>query len=894
MLARVVAVVLFLVIVPEYAWTQEATGHLQGRVLTFQGTAVASVRVTASSPDLQRPRQVATDERGYFRIRGLPVGTYRLQLVLVGYRPVVLDSVVVRLGQTSSVGDIRIGQQPPELAEIVVRAQGTLIDPTTSASSTNLTAEQIADLPTDRNFRSILTVAPQSDRSFLPGDEANIAGGTGPENTYFLDGVNITEPQFGATSADLPYNFVRELQIKTGGYEAEFGRATGGIIDVITHSGGNRVGGQVFGFFTGDGLTAEPRFALAGAKQSAFSEYDVGGSLGGPVRRDRMWYFLAYNPSFRRERVEERGPALPDERTTQHLVAAKLTWQPDPRTDVVFTAHGDPTRLRTADLAFAVDSVADPDAVSAIERRGGLVLSVASRRRLGGRTLLELGAARFTHEMQSAAPTELGATEPRFRDLTSGVVSGGLGTRIREDAARTGVRVGLTAGLGAHLPKIGLEYEDNQLDLERDFSATPGSPGGFIFRLGDTTFIWVRGLIGGSLHNRVFTGFLQDSWQVSDRLTINYGVRWDGQFLTGADRYVAQRFTDQWQPRVGVTLALGAPGTDKVFASYARFYEQIPLNLSALYYSATGNVVLGYNHDPRSDPTGADTLVDVTSELQPAHDLRGQSFDEVTVGYERAVATGVRVGLRAVRRALRWALEDAVNPATGEFEVGNPGRGNLAFAPRARRTYAAVALTVEAEPGRRLGFRASYVLSRLRGNYEGPYDYFGDAANPNATAQFDVPEQYPNSTGLLPNDRPSVLKLSGSWRPGYRATIGVAGSWMRGTPRNEFGGTPAGPPLAFLRPRGSAGRTESVLDLNLRLAYAARPFRGSSIRSRVYLDLFHLGNQRSAVAYDDVHYLAVDDAGRQTSPNPTYGRPVVFQPPMSARLGVSLDFGAEP
>jgi hypothetical protein len=159
------------------------------------------------------------------------------------------------------------------------------------------------------------------------------------------------------------------------------------------------------------------------------------------------------------------------------------------------------------------------------------------------------------------------------------------------------------------------------------------------------------------------------------------------------------------------------------------------------------------------------------------------------------------------------------------------------------------------------------------------------------TAQFDSPGQYRNNTGPLPNDRPSVLKLSGSWATG-RATIGTAIAWMSGRPRNEFGGTVAGPPLAFLRPRGTAGRTESVLDVNLRLTYALRPWKRSGIRPRAYLDLFHVGNARSAVLYDDVHYFSVDVAD-QTDLNPGYGRPLAFQPPMSARLGVSLDFGAE-
>jgi hypothetical protein len=341
---------------------------------------------------------------------------------------------------------------------------------------------------------------------------------------------------------------------------------------------------------------------------------------------------------------------------------------------------------------------------------------------------------------------------------------------------------------------------------------------------------------------------------------------------------------------VGFAYALDQRRQDKLFGSYGRFYEQIPLNLALLYYSSTGNILLGYDHDPRNDPSGADTLFDFTTELEPPRDLRGQSLDEFTLGYERLMGSALRIGLRAIYRDLRWAIEDAVNPTTGEFELGNPGHGNLAFTPKARRTYTALALTLENAFSRRLSVRGSYILSRTWGNYEGLYDYPDLVPFPNTSPQYDFPGQYPNSTGLLPNDRPHVLKVSGSWWPGGGLTIGTTLAWMTGTPRNEFGATPVGLPLAFLQPRGSAGRTESVVDLNLRFSYAPST-RRAGVRPRVYLDLFHVGNSQSAVAYDDVHYLSLDESGNQATPNPTYGRPSVFQPPMSARIGLSLDFG---
>jgi hypothetical protein len=306
-------------------------------------------------------------------------------------------------------------------------------------------------------------------------------------------------------------------------------------------------------------------------------------------------------------------------------------------------------------------------------------------------------------------------------------------------------------------------------------------------------------------------------------------------------------------------------------------------------------VVLQYDHDPRLDPTGGDTVFSIFApQITPRRDIKGQYYDEFTLGYESAIGPTLRAGIRGVARRLKWAVEDAFNPASGTFELGNPGRGNLAFTPRARRYYSALVLTLEKPGGQHFDFLASYVLSRSSGNYEGLYDYQGGIAFPNTTWNFDFPELYPNSYGLLPNDRPHVVKFSGSYRFKPGVTAGVVVSWSSGTPRNEFGATSIGNPFyhLFLRPRGSAGRTPSLFDLNLRLAYALPAWR-SSVRPKVSLDLFHLTNARTEVRKDDIHFLALDSAGNQGTVNPGYNRGLIFQPPMSARLGVSFDFGVE-
>ncbi|HEX3232638.1 MAG TPA: carboxypeptidase-like regulatory domain-containing protein [Gemmatimonadales bacterium] len=118
------------------ASAQDATGHIEGRVLTAEASPAVSVRVAASSPNLQQSRAAETDARGYFRLQDLPVGTYQVRLALVGYRPVRFDNVVVRLGRTTSLGETRIEPQAFELQDIVVNAQRPLVDVASAATVT--------------------------------------------------------------------------------------------------------------------------------------------------------------------------------------------------------------------------------------------------------------------------------------------------------------------------------------------------------------------------------------------------------------------------------------------------------------------------------------------------------------------------------------------------------------------------------------------------------------------------------------------------------------------------------------------------------------------------------------------------------------------------------------
>jgi hypothetical protein len=876
---------------PGTAAAQAATGRIEGLVLRPDALPAAEVRVTVLRPDLQLRREAQTDVRGLFRLSALPVGTYQVHLTLVGYRPVRVDSVTVRLDRTTALEVITLTSQALELGEIVVHAAPPLIDVSSAATAINLSAEQFRNLPTERNFRSIVKLVPQANASYYPGDEADVAGDTGPGNAYFLDGVNITDPKLGSTSSNLPYNFIREIQVKTGGYEAEFGRATGAVVDVITHSGSNHFGGQAFGFFSGSGLAAEPRFEVPGIKELAFSDYDVGGSLGGPILRDRLWFFAAYNPSFHRQGVDIHGPPVPDDYRVQHLFATKLTWLPSPRTDVVLTVHGDPSWHRDLGVALGADSVVNVDAGTVVIHEGGYVLSALIRQRLGGWAQAEVGASRFNRENNREAATLQGRTTPHYLDLATNTISGGIDGSNRDHAARTTVRGSFLAVLGRHIAKVGVEYEDNFLDEHNDHSVRPGSYGGTILRLNDTTWVWERGEGGGRFHNRIPTVYVQDSWKVRNRLTLNAGLRWDAQYLSHAAGAV-HNFTGEWQPRAGFIYQFGAPGTQKVTGSFGRFYEQILMDFLTGYAIDFGGASEEwFSHDPRLDPTGSDSVVSCCGPPASVRsDLAGQYFDEFTLGYERAIGGVLRAGVRGVYRTYRSVIEDVLDPTTQSVVIGNPGRGDLASAPRPRHTYTALVLTFE-KPEGRLNFLASYVLSRTYGNYEGLYSFTQQTVLPNDGLAFDLPSSYSRSTGLLPNDHPHVFKLSGSYGFDFGLTLGSAVAWRSGEPNSEYGFVPPDS-LFFVRRRGTAGRTPAVFDADLRIAYAPLGWRARAIRPTFYVDLFQLGNRRTTIHTDQLHYQAVDDHGTPTDPSPRYGRGTLFTPPMSARLGVSVDFGA--
>jgi outer membrane receptor protein involved in Fe transport len=503
---------------------------------------------------------------------------------------------------------------------------------------------------------------------------------------------------------------------------------------------------------------------------------------------------------------------------------------------------------------------------------------------------LDASVAHFRGNDNLEGETELGRERLLFVDATTNTWSDGFEEFNDTRLARTSFTLAATGFLGAHTMKVGAGFEDNLVDQVFDRR--------LINRFGPSFFVRVAGVSDGTVHNRTAAVYVQDSWRATDRFTVNAGVRWEGQYLIGRADSVAQDFPDLWQPRIGFVYLPGELGSQKIFGSYGRFYQQLPLELSAFFHKNFTLTVEFFDADPRDGAVSPSGGFDSDQSLPKVRNSELEHFDEFTLGYERAVGRDVRLSVRGVHRVLGGAFAWALSPdgnttdlETTEALAGTPGSGDLSFLPPFTRRYSALELAVEATPSERLELQASYVLSRTHGNYAGLFrgEDPSRTINPGANYILQLVEQVPNSTGLLPNDRTHVLKAFGSYRFKFGLSAGGFFTWQSGTPLNEFGVANAafGPfNPAFLVKRGSAGRTPPIWNLDLRFMYEPR----IQIPARLILDLLHVGNPREVVDIEQVRFLGLDAMGNQTLPNPDFGAALAHQPPMTFRLGIELGF----
>ncbi len=975
----------------------QTTGDIEGTVSDTNGSSLPGASVEIKSPALQGTRMAVTDAAGRFRFPVLPSGSYTLTAALSGFTKVEKTNIRVTLGATATL-PITLSVSVKE--EIVVTAEAPVVDTAHGIIGATTSAETIQRLPLARNFTAIAQTVAGTGTSV--GGGLTVYGATGLENQYVIDGVNTTGVKIGDVGKTMNQEFIQEIEIKTGGYEAEYSKALGGIVNVVTKSGGNEFHGDLFGYSTTSNLATSDkrttdRAAVGQGAVNPASVLDGGADVGGYFLKDRIWFFGAYDRTNQDQKNNiTTSRSLANGITTQQqtdttrtdLFSGKLTFRLGDSNTLTASVFGDPGTFE-GNLPFAVGIIGPPSTQNGTEKRGGTDISAKYDGIFGTMFLIQ---AQYGYHTQQTWDTPLD-TSLSIRNRQNGIsnYSGGMYYYTQEKYRRDDYKLSASGFFGSHDVKVGLEYEtlpstftefNGGADRKTNFLSASGA----YQYSGDRYYAQVplnclantKGQTGNlgqpgannplvpniqsclgysialngvqnnpSTQNTGF--FAQDSWKVLHNLTVNAGLRYDNQNLKDAEGNDLIKLTNEWSPRIGVVWDAANNGKSKVYGSYGRYYTVIPQDVQT---RALGNeyATFSYNYsqskrDPVSDPNLASYAYIQGGELSMSG-LKGSYLDELVLGVEYEVFKNWSIGVKGIYKGLGRAIDDRCDlqdprvnlssyvPAgalttCALTNLGASGTG-VDFFPdptnpacvaadgtltgncqsmHASRIYRGVELDLNHRFSDQFYVLASYVYSKLVGNFDGNEQQNNGQQDPNINANFDYVDMVPNSYGPLSLDHRHVVKISGMYSFPFGLNAGGTFNFMTGAPFAISGYARAGYYTErYLTPdRGFDGNMPSIWEANLHLDYGLRlgPVTVSPV-----LDVFNLFNrqgvtnvhgvfnQLNAASNNPAHQIGqpgctaqnASYANKACATDPNYMLATQWQNPRTVRLGARLSF----
>lgn len=921
----------------------QTTGAIVGKVSDGTGNAVKAATVEAKGPALQGSRAVKTDDGGRYKLSLLPPGTYSVTFSAEGLATVVRSDVAVSLDREATL-NASMTQALTE--EVSVEAAAPVIEARSTDSGAAMNELALRTLPTDRNYLSIAQVVPgvntDANADNDPGKQyVSVYGSSGAENTYMIDGVNTTDMEYGFQGHELNSEFIQEVDIKTGGYEAEHGRSTGGIVNVITKSGGNDFHGDVFAYYDNQSLQNQTEATVStNGYVSGFRKSDYGVDFGGYMVKDKLWFFVAYN---RVDNAQTRqfpaGNVLAgtpfDSTTTKDLGSLKLTWQITPSQSLIGTFFLDPTDVSGAISDNNHALFGDPLTYDGEKKLGGDTAGLRWQGIFGANWVVSAQASHQTQSNSTLPATDAGDIV-QYRDLqNNSFQTGGFGLVENKDFTRDFGGASATWIVSSHEVKGGVEYEEQKADVVKynsggqqvDVYANPNDPNQPIYRhnywtTADATVDNAPlSQLAANVKHKNTTFYLQDLWSILPNLAVSYGLRWDRQEIYGATGQRQIDLKNDFAPRIGLTWDPWSDHKTKIYVHYGRFYEQIPMDLVIRSFSFERQARV-FNFDPVSNvrDLAAETALDTSSAIlggttEPTDpNLRGQYLNEYLAGFEREIAADWAVGAKFIYRDYGEVIEDFLCRTDGTYCIGNPGKGimeqiytldyNQTFpAPKPSRIFRGIELTGTKRFSHNWQAMASYLYSTIKGNFDGGYAPFTNiGADPNISAAYDYYDfftagtiPFPTTTapvitnqGYLSNDRRHQFKISASYITPVKLQIGASAYWKSGVPLTRYGYSDAyGRYEFFLTERGAEGTSPDTYEMDLHLSY---PLAIKKTTLNFMLDVFNLLDAQRPVVLDQRWGFQESDNASPTPVNATYLQPVIRTPPRSVRLALRLSY----
>ena len=769
-------------------------GKIIGKVVDAQGSPLPGVAVQATSPKLVGKAATTTDASGTYRLMALPSGLYEVTFSLPGFKTVIRKDIYLELSQTLALDEKM--EQAAVQESITVVGQSPLIDVKSTVKGQVMTKEVFMSLPRGRSFDSLLSTIPGvTNEDFTAG--VSVDGATGVENTWYADGADITDFHLGLKGQNAVLELLDEVKVTASGYNAEFGGSMGGVINVITRSGGNEFHGDLMGYYENNRqymqgssrtylrqnpddytlweyVNNDTLYFNGGKDRDRYNRYEGIFSLGGYFIKDRLWFFGSFNPTYyqtaaQRDFNYREGPfSTFKNKNTDWNGSIRLSAAPVKGLRLSASFINNFSRYRGA-----LPSILGLDDPTYEWQKEGYDYpnwtgSLNADYSVGNNLLISYrgGWHNQNQNNQQILPPDSStdyfsysntryASDPFYvanPDLvhSSGWTNGGTfrdtERRLQEKISNNLDVSYYLSWMGEHALKFGIGYAY----LHEDVYEAATHPrvylgwGRTTYALGDPIGVgadpfladgvtpnpnygqygyyyvrgsWTQPINGGAwnIHANNWSLYAQDSWTIKNRLTVNFGLRAESQYIPSMTNqasypdYTAEpvKFDlgKMLAPRLGVVYDVFGDSSLKVFGSFGIYYDVMKLYMAELTFGGWKRVQDYYSlntlnwpliaasgaFDDRTSQSAGGSYIGSLDFLPPSFgrvdpNLRPTAQREISFGVEKKLMENVSLSVRFVQKHLIRTIEDVgawqtvTNPDgtvnwTETFYICNPGAG---------------------------------------------------------------------------------------------------------------------------------------------------------------------------------------------------------------------------
>jgi hypothetical protein len=917
------------------AQTSPTAGALIGVVTDGSGAPLPGVTVVVSGPQLQGTRTVVTDEQGQYSIPLLPAGTYRASFELNGVKSQAREGIVISAQRNTKL-DVPM---PLELAEVLtITASQVVVDPTQTTTQQTFKEDQLKYATigsANRSYQNVLFTAPGVAAATGGGSNPAVSGANYAQNVYTVDGLNTTDPVTHTFGPNLSFSAIQEISIQTLGKDAEYGKSSGGTINVITKSGGNQLSGAL------DVRYNDPDFLSAGHEKvpvaSSIAYYGATPTatqlrfdkkaqtnkslqpeiaLGGPIVRDKLWFFgSSAHPETTQQPANVFGFQPGQRKFSGWDTLGKLTFTPLADQTLTFRFLDSHASIQHALFSSFVTPESD-----ALQTQHVRSLSLNYDAILSAHLLANVQLGHTPGSLETL-PQSGDLQTPGIIDLGTGITSGNYtnhqGRSSNRDELIASTSYYLEA-LGTHAFKAGVNLDRSSFSSFNNGTGDPTLIPGF-----DPSFCSPRyGIPAGaqcaatvnqingqpyqislsiinpitSVDSKGRAVYVQDQWNPLSRLTLRLGLRHDNITWSQPGTTPIPDF-NLLQPRVGVAYDVLNNGNSVAHAFAGRIMDDNQLTLpnfgvaipiGAVVFTVDDNG--RYQYDP--DFSGLALTGGIYDpQLKPSYS------DQASFGFTQRIFRNTSIDVTAQYRKQKNLFEDYCANSEGFLPAciitNNPGADEGATNVL-RSDYRGIVTKIESRPTQSSNFVVSWTRAKSRGTTE---------STQNQNTSFDVfPAHFVNRYGYLSDDARDRINAAGYYRLPWDVTVGGNWYWDSGVAWNVFQAASRSVFLPygnyFIEPRGSRRLPHfHQLDLQVQKDFHVGVVKAGLIATVLNVMNSELptginGNAGSRAIADANGRLFIDP-NQQTGLNrlsPTFGQYTSFQRPRRYEVGVRFEF----